>query len=426
MAALHRVVEEFALRYLADLDAGTRRALDAASVVRRATASLLGAMLPGSAPQDSFDRLRALPFVAVAPDGLVLHETIQGVAAAVLHAADPARYFAHRRAAWRQLRSEVDTVPAGDLWRYTADMLYLIENPVVREAFFPSASQSLSTEPARPEDWPAIDAIIKKHEPPQAAAQLATWWTWLPSSFSVVRDELGTIVAFYCLFELSRLSMSWLDEDPIVAACWRHLRQHPIARGQRTLFLRRWLTLDTGEGPSPGQAACWLDVKRVYMEMRPALGRLYMPIRDLSPYAAVAPRLGFQTWERDWRSCLPVGAARFRGASVDGWLARLAAAELGLTDDEMLDASARQLSIDGKRIDLTRLEYELLSTLRQRQGRFATKEELFNSVWPSGSRAGSNVVEVVVGSLREKLGVHASLIETKRGLGYRMRPAEPS
>ena len=184
------------------------------------------------------------------------------------------------------------------------------------------------------------------------------------------------------------------------------------------------------EEQSPAQAACWLDVKRVYMEMRPALGRIYMPIRDLSPYAEVAPRLGFETWEG---GTVKIGGREYQlvvldfgAASVDGWLARLVAAELGVTNDEVLDASARELAIDGKRIALTRLEYELLSTLRQRQGRFATKEELFNAVWPAGSRAGSNVVEVVVRSLRKKLGVHASLIETKRGLGYRLRTAEPS
>ena len=116
----------------------------------------------------------------------------------------------------------------------------------------------------------------------------------------------------------------------------------------------------------------------------------------------------------------------FGAASVDGWLARLAAAELGVTDDEVLDASARQLAIDDRRIDLTRLEYELLSKLQQSRGRFLSKQQLFDAVWGCDSRAGSNVVEVVIRSLRKKLGDHASLIQTKRGLGYRLRASDRS
>ena len=38
-----------------------------------------------------------------------------------------------------------------DLWRYTADVIHLVDNPIVREAFFPSAQQQLAIERARPE-----------------------------------------------------------------------------------------------------------------------------------------------------------------------------------------------------------------------------------------------------------------------------------
>ena len=65
------IVEELTELYLDVLDPMTRRALDAAAVVRRPTMSLLAAMLPEAAPQDAFDRLLALPFVEVSDDGLV-------------------------------------------------------------------------------------------------------------------------------------------------------------------------------------------------------------------------------------------------------------------------------------------------------------------------------------------------------------------
>ena len=48
--------------------------------------------------------LRPLPFVEFGPDGLVLHDTVREVVAALLRVNDPPAYRAHRIAAWRQLR----------------------------------------------------------------------------------------------------------------------------------------------------------------------------------------------------------------------------------------------------------------------------------------------------------------------------------
>ena len=62
--------------------------------------------------------------------------------------------------AYRYFMTELRGAPASDLWRYTADLLYLLENPVVREAFFPSSGQEYAVEPARIEDGQAILDII--------------------------------------------------------------------------------------------------------------------------------------------------------------------------------------------------------------------------------------------------------------------------
>ena len=83
------VVDELTRIYLAGLDRETRRALDAASVVRRPTRALLAAMLDGDDADLSLDLLRRLPFVESDPDGLVLHDTIREAVAASLKATDP-------------------------------------------------------------------------------------------------------------------------------------------------------------------------------------------------------------------------------------------------------------------------------------------------------------------------------------------------
>src|SRR3989442_3742378 len=146
--AAQRVIAELAGPYLERLDASTRRALDAAALVRRATLSLLAAMLPDAAPQDAYERLLDLPFVRQLPDGLSVHETMQQAIATRLRAEDPSRHRAYRQAAWRCLRDELRQAGAAELWRYTADMPYLIENPIVPEAFFPSGAQLCPVKPA--------------------------------------------------------------------------------------------------------------------------------------------------------------------------------------------------------------------------------------------------------------------------------------
>ncbi len=145
---MQAIVEELTELFLDVLDPLTRQALDAAAVVRRPTLSLLGAMLPDAAPQDAFDRLRRLPFVELSDDGLVLHDTVREAVAALLRATDPDRSRRYRAAAWRRLREEVARASNQEMWRYTADLLYILQNPIVREAFFPTTEHLYSVEAA--------------------------------------------------------------------------------------------------------------------------------------------------------------------------------------------------------------------------------------------------------------------------------------
>jgi hypothetical protein len=424
--ALQRVVEELTRLYLADVrDPLTRRALNAASVVRRTTLSLLRAMLPDAAPQDAFERLRALPFVESGRDGLHIHDVVQQAIAATLRATDPNAHRGYRRAAWRQLRAEVRTVGRQDLWRYTADMLYLIENPVVREAFFPSNAHLLAIEPARPEDGADIHEITARHEGADATRLLDAWWSEEPHNFHVVRDREGAVAAYYCMFHPENVKPALAQYDPIVRAWRDHLRNNPVSKKQRVLFCRRWLSHKHGEAPSDAQAATFLDIKRTYMDLRPHLRRFYVTVCDLQTYEPIFQKLGFQLpsearVELDGR-VYNTAMLDFGPASVDGWLTGLVAAELGVEEDDLLDSEARELVLDGRRVSLTRLEFAVLQYLYQREGKVVTRQELLENVWGYDYVGGSNVVDAVVYSLRKKLGARTSLIETVTGVGYRFR-----
>lgn len=333
--AEHKVIRELTRLFLIDVgDSATREALEAASVARRITQSLLGAMLPDRPAEETYEKLNALTFVESTRDGLRVHDVVHDAIAAALRAADPSRYLEYRRAAWRQLCNEVRKAGTAELWRYTADMLYLIENPVVREAFFPSGSQQLVVEPARNEDSAAIHEIAEKHESSDAARLLRLWWDRLPQSFHVVRGEDGSVVGFYCCFDPDTVDPAYLEEDPLVRLWWRHLSKNRVPENQTVLFLRRWLSREHGEAPSPVQAACWLDIKRTYMELRPKLRRVYLTVVDLPTYAPVAVKLGFQPLSEAVKDSdgitYQTAMLDFGPSSVDGWLSGLAADELGI------------------------------------------------------------------------------------------------
>jgi DNA-binding response OmpR family regulator len=423
-AVLGPMVEELARLYVDGLDRMTRRALDAAAVVRRTTLSLLEAMLPDDDPVELFGALRSLPFVELGADGLVVHDTVRVATSALLQASDPARHRAHRRAAWTRLRAELRSAGPADLWRYTGDMLYLVENPIVRDAFFPSGSDELTTEPARAADGDAIVAISAAEQGPEATALLEAWWRSAPGAFRVVRDAAGMVQGFSCLCQPQDVSRSLLRSDPLTVAWMEHLRRDPVPSGQRVLFNR--CALACGD---TARARLWLDIKRVYLELRPHLRRLYTTAPDVDRALTVLAPLGF--------AALPGAPVQigqdaywtlvtdFGPSSIDGWLSDVVGRELAADEPTVLDPAARRLVLDGRAVDLSRLELDVLRHLQGREGVAVTREELLREVWGhEWTGASSNVVEAVVSGLRRKMGDRAAALETVRGVGYRLGPLD--
>jgi DNA-binding response OmpR family regulator len=85
-----------------------------------------------------------------------------------------------------------------------------------------------------------------------------------------------------------------------------------------------------------------------------------------------------------------------------------------------LDLRHRVLQISGRRIELTGRELGLLELLMRHAGRVVTRTEILDQVWGMHFDPESNVIEVHMRRLREKLGEAASSLETVRGQGYRL------
>ena len=420
-----QIIAELANIYLSEIpDPQTRRALEAASMVRRVTEPLFGALLPDSSPHDAQERIRSLPFVQIEKDGLHVHDAVRQAIALAIRTNNPQRYQAYRQAAYRFYVANFRTAVAPDLWRSIADLVYLLENSTVREAFFPTGSHEYALEQARPEDESAILEIIARHETAAMARAMVQWVRRAPETFVVARDRTGQVAGFYCAFSPTRYARLQ-SEDPICQKWLLHLDEQPAPRNQRFLFLRRWLAAETGEAPSAVQAACWMDLMRKYLELRPTLRRVYLTVRDVSPYAdilrpldfEILPDCGIKTDGESYSTAM----LDFGPSSVDGWLARLVAAEYGVQEDDLLDSAARELVLDGRRIGLTRLEYGVMEYLHTHVGKPIPRVSFLENVWEQNHDGGSNIVDVVIHALRKKLGGRASLIETVPGVGYRLR-----
>lgn len=91
--------------------------------------------------------------------------------------------------------------------------------------------------------------------------------------------------------------------------------------------------------------------------------------------------------------------------------------------DLEIDHARRQARRGGRELPLTAREFQLLEYLAHRRGQVVTRTALWEHVWESGREPDSNVVDVYVGYLRNKLGREPDLIETVRGAGYVLRDA---
>jgi len=89
----------------------------------------------------------------------------------------------------------------------------------------------------------------------------------------------------------------------------------------------------------------------------------------------------------------------------------------------MLDEMSRRVTLDGKRIDLSPREFSLLECLLRHPGQTLSRDQLLDQAWPFSVAVTPNAVDAYVHYLRDKLGSAGRLIETVRGVGYRLADA---
>jgi two-component system, OmpR family, response regulator len=151
---------------------------------------------------------------------------------------------------------------------------------------------------------------------------------------------------------------------------------------------------------------------------------VWVPILMLTARDAVEDRVrGLDTGADDYLTkpfSLAELLARLRALARRGPVERPAVLEVG---DLRLDPATHEVWRGGREIELSAREFALLETFMRRPGQVLTQMQLLEAAWDLGYEQRSNVVEVYVRYLREKIdrpfGVKS--LETVRGAGYRLR-----
>jgi two-component system phosphate regulon response regulator PhoB len=86
----------------------------------------------------------------------------------------------------------------------------------------------------------------------------------------------------------------------------------------------------------------------------------------------------------------------------------------------VLDTDRHEVRVSGAAVVLTALEFRLLKTFLERPGRVQTREQLLSDVWGIDADITTRTVDTHIKRLREKLGAAGDIIETVRGVGYKL------
>ncbi|MCA1644033.1 MAG: ATP-binding protein, partial [Chloroflexi bacterium] len=224
--------------------AAHRRAVQVSARTRVTTESLLADVLgPAEAPA-LFEWLRGLSFVEQGPDGLFPHDLAREVLDADLRWRDPEGFRDLHGRVLRYLVRRLQARTGREQQRAYFDFVYLSRNSPLMENYYDwDAMGTAYAEPATPEDYSAILAMVRRHEG-EASERIAAYWLGRrPDAFLAFRTARPQLAGFGAILLLDEANPEECAADPAVAAAWRFVQQHgPLRHGERLIHHRFWMS----------------------------------------------------------------------------------------------------------------------------------------------------------------------------------------
>jgi DNA-binding CsgD family transcriptional regulator len=410
------VVEDLFAVMLDDLAPEERTVAEAASVLRRVTLPLLAAVVEEPDVEQAWRTLRGLPFTVTSAAGVELSGLAAPVLLEALELRDPVRVRILRT---RAARSILNSLAPGPDWERTADLLHLVQNPLIRNAYAPPGMLQHPAEQARSEDHDEIVAIARRFGGEESAGLAERWWQARRDTFAVVRAADGGVAAFSATATVDD-QVGSPGEDPLLQAIGGHLREDPMPPGAGAVVFRWALGRRHGEQPTPEVAALVIDLKRTYLQLRATLRRVYTVVSDWPSAAPVLRVMGFDLLMEVavGRRLFVLACLDFGPGGVDAWIGRHVLTEqagpvsaqplpLGAPGDGGVGGSARFAADARPRPDqvadrsalfaLTAREQEVLALLAEGMTNAQLSEVLFISERTTNRH---------VSNIFLKLGVH--------------------
>jgi len=265
-----------------------RAALEACSLVRVLTESLLATMLATLDAHELFEWLRGLSFIEAGPFGLFPHDLAREALAADVRWRNPDWYAElHRRARTDYVtRLQRSSGLAQQLVLF--DLIFLHrDNAIMRPFFEWQASGTLAVEPFRPNEREAILAMVAQHEGEASAQLAALWLSRQPENALMFRDATGKLLGFMHLIALHAASPEERNSDPATQAAWRYLQQTvPLRPGEAATHFRFWMAHDTYQSVSAVQSLSTVIAVNHYLTT-PGLAFHFLPCANPEFYAGV-------------------------------------------------------------------------------------------------------------------------------------------
>jgi len=232
-ALLERFVEQVP-------DDDYRQALQVCARTRVTTEALLRNVLETDDAAAPFNWLRGQSFIEQGPEGIFPHDLAREVLDVDLCWRDPETF---RELHGRVLRYLLTQLQAGGGWaqqRAYFDIVYLSRNnPLMQPYYDWAAMSSAYAEPATPDEFPAILAMVKHHEGDASERIAAYWLARRPGAFLAFRDGGRRLAGFTAVLLLETADSEDCAADPAVSSIWRFVQRHgPLRSGERLMLHR--------------------------------------------------------------------------------------------------------------------------------------------------------------------------------------------
>lgn len=319
-----------------------RAALEACSLVRVLTESVLSEMLAMPDAHDLFEWLRGLSFIESEAHGLFPHDLARETLWADLRWRNPDWYAElHRRARGYYL-SHVQQSRGQTQQRLLMDYVYLHrDNAVLRPFYRWQDSGTMFADLPHPADRRTLVDVVAGYEGQESADLAGYWLDRQPQGVLALHcatgalGEASALLGFMVMVRMHAGNVAEMQRDEATAAALAYLLRHsPLRSGEHATYFRFWMGSDSYQAVSAAQSALFINMMLHYL-MAPGLAFSFVPCADPAFWS---PLFAYLRMERLAEADFSVGSRRYGVYGHDWrreppltWLATLESGETGLT-----------------------------------------------------------------------------------------------